>query len=213
MSSQKKLTFVLLNIDSNELDKKYNINIKSNIENKNNFSISGNFTKISDINSTTPKYFTYLDEAKKPKKCLITMCNHIGEKLPSNTNISCYWCKHSFDNQPIGCPIKYENNNYYTDGIFCSFNCCKAFIYDNEHKQLYKKSDTLLNNIFYTLFNTTEIDVAPSWRILEKFGGDKTIQQFRDSFHKYEYFNIDNYILEQPKMYSVGFLFEERIKF
>lgn len=212
MSSQKKLTFVLINIDPKELDKKYNINIKSNIEN-NNFSVSGNFTKLSDINSSTQKYFTYLDEAKKHKKCLITMHNYLGHLLPTRTHISCFWCKHPFNHSPIGCPIKYENNIYYTDGIFCSFNCCKAFIHDQEHKEIYAKSDTLLNNLFYSLFNTQNIEVAPTWRILEKFGGNKTIEEFRDSFHKYEYFDIDNYIIQQHKMLPIGHLYEERIKF
>ena len=40
-----------------------------------------------------------------------------------------------------------EKDYYETDGIFCSFNCCKAFINDNKHKRLYDYSNKLLTKI------------------------------------------------------------------
>ena len=65
--SNKKITFILYNINTSELDRKYNINIKSNINNNNNF--KKNVTQISDINKNNlNKYYIYLDEAKKTKK-------------------------------------------------------------------------------------------------------------------------------------------------
>ena len=42
-----------------------------------------------------------------------------------------------------------ENEYYETDGIFCSFNCCQAFINENKHNPLYEHSTFLLNKIFF----------------------------------------------------------------
>ena len=37
---------------------------------------------------------------------------------------------------------------YQTDGVFCSFNCCKAFIEDNKHKRVYDNSSLLLLKMY-----------------------------------------------------------------
>ncbi len=209
--SNKKITFILYNINTSDLDRKYNINIKSNINN-NNF--KKNVTQISEINKNNiNKYYVYLDEAKKQKKCLITMVDLINKNLPSKTKLSCFWCKHGFNSQPIGCPIDYKNNQYRCDGIFCSFNCCLSFILDNESNNLYQKSHKLLLNIFNKLFDQYKIEPAPSWRLLQNYGGEFTIQEFRNNFYKKEYVDNDNYLKELPKCLPIGWLFEERIKF
>tara|TARA_B100000989_G_C19511280_1_gene459205 strand:+ start:814 stop:1446 length:633 start_codon:yes stop_codon:yes gene_type:complete len=209
--SNKKITFILYNINTSELDRKYNINKKSNIE-ENKF--KKNVTQISDINNNnTQKYYIYLDEAKKQKKCLITMCDQLNNNLPKTTKLSCFWCRHPFDCSPIGCPIDFSNNKYITDGIFCSFNCCLSFILENVHNTLYIKSNKLLINIFKTLFDKTYIEPAPSWRLLKNYGGKYTIDEYRNLFYKIEYLSNDNYIDKIPKMYPIGWLYEERVKF
>ena len=72
---------------------------------------------------------------KKNHKCIIHLYDLIGKPLPLNTDIYCFWCKHSFNSIPIGCPLSYDNTNdiYITDGLFCSFNCTLAYINDNSH--------------------------------------------------------------------------------
>jgi hypothetical protein len=207
----KKITFILYHINSSELDGKYNINIKSNIEDN---KFKKNITQLSEINhNNTQKYYVYLDEAKKQKKCLITMYDLLNKKLPEQTDISCFWCKNSFTGTPIGCPIDYKNNIYITDGIYCSFNCCLSFIYDNESNNLYEKSNKLLINIYKLCFGNTKIEPAPSWRLLKKFGGEYTIEEFRNLFYKIEYIDNDNYITKNPVCHPIGWIYEERIKF
>ena len=104
--SSKKLTFILFNIDPNEIDTKYNINIKSNIDKRNTTII--NKTNLSDLSGSTHKHVIYYDEAKKKKKCSVTMLHHTTKSIISKkTNICCFWCKHCFKTQPIGCPIKF----------------------------------------------------------------------------------------------------------
>lgn len=107
-----------------------------------------------------------------------------------------------------------EKNNYYeTDGIFCSFNCCLAFLESlgNRKNPIYKNSKSLLFQIYTDITNGgNPLDVipAPHWRLLEDFGGHLSIDQFRESFNKIKYTNRGTIIFK-----SIGILFEDQIKF
>jgi hypothetical protein len=115
--------------------------------------------------------------------------------------------------------IELSNKNYYlTDGIFCSFNCCMSFInYQKSEKNasMYNLSEMLLLKI-YTEINPTVknpvIEEAPHWRQLIKYGGDMTIETFRNSFNRMEYKN-HGFISEFPTFKSIGVMFEENLKF
>ena len=108
-----------------------------------------------------------------------------------------------------------EDNSYYTtDGNFCSFNCCLAFIKDNWHNNLYNDSEFYLNKIHYKFFKKFhKITPAPSWRLLKKYGGNLCINEFRDGFDSIEYINTNDYLTEIPTLKPVGFIFEKKIKF
>ena len=107
-----------------------------------------------------------------------------------------------------------KNNYYLTDGIFCSFNCCMAYIDDNKHTSMYDISEMLLLKMYHDIYPTKVqcIDMAPHWRKLKNFGGNLTILQFRDSFNKIEY-QEHGYINGIPKFKSIGVLYEEKLKF
>lgn len=208
----KKLTFILFNIDINELDKKYNINIQSNIT---TISRTGNTTNINDLSYNTPKIFCYIDEAKKNKKCHVSMYNELNNVLPQQTEISCYWCRHKFSSIPLGCPIKKEKERYIVDGIYCSFNCVLAHI-SSTSNYLYEDSHRLLCNLYKDIFNielSNKFKPAGDWRLLSEYGGTKTIEEFRDNFNRIEYKNLNNFILKIPKQIPIGWLYEENIIF
>ena len=107
-----------------------------------------------------------------------------------------------------------NREGYICDGIFCSFNCCKAYIKENKHNILYEKSDMLLTKLYTDITNIKDISInpAPSWRLLEEYGGQLTINQFRENFNKitYEYHGfVKNLLLFK----SIGNLYEEKINF
>jgi hypothetical protein len=209
-----KFTFILYDVSLGDIDTKYAFNIKSNIDTRcfNN----NNKTNISDLNKldNTKKYYSYFDEAKKEKRAIITMYNQIGKNLPKTTDIHCYWCSHQFNNQPLGCPIEYKTNAYTTDGIFCSFNCCLAHINNNPHNKMYEYSNVLLHQIYFKLFGQDNtIKPASEWRLLEKYGGPLTIEEFRQAFNSLMYKNIDSQIKNIPEQHSIGWLYEENITF
>lgn len=107
------------------------------------------------------------------------------------------------------------NKNYYlTDGIFCSFNCCMAYITDNKTNSMYVLSEMLLLKMYNDIHQSPVpfIEEAPHWRKLKQCGGDLSIDWFRHSFNKIEY-KKHGFVSGIPKFKSIGVLFEEKLKF
>lgn len=128
-------------------------------------------------------------------------------KKPSSTSYTCFWDTCEFSHVPVYCPVQLKvspemkeytstiNNKVYriqdtintalekgqevfVDGIFCSAECCLAFIRAHRREQLYKDSEMLL----YYVYQCSNIKPAPHWRLLEKYGGNMTVDAFRKSF-------------------------------
>jgi ribosomal protein S18 len=187
--------------------------------------------------------YSFLDESKKEHRAKLTMVN-------LNDDCHCFWCRHSFDNMPIGCPIQYKNarilksyfsevtkdkydiissipgtlpdtlqenmslidNGYFlVDGVFCSFNCCLAFIQENNKNMLYDMSKQLLYKMYTMCFpqtpSTHSIIPAPHWRLLKSYGGHLTIEEFRKKFNKIKYVE-DNFANK-----SVSWIYREDVIF
>lgn len=218
-------------------------------------------TNISDLTKieSTKAYFTFLDEAKKDHQCIISMYDLVGKKMPTTTEIYCFWCRHGFEGTPVGCPIYYishrilkkmmtvsnstkdscnlreniskevfqkikgnldhhpiiEQDFYVVDGIFCSFPCCLAFIHDNKPKNpIYRDSEHLLRQMCQSIsksFTPCNLQPAPSWRLLQSFGGHLSIQHFRKGFENTNYIDHKQLIHKMPHQKLVGFLFEKQI--
>ena len=109
--------------------------------------------------------------------------------------------------------IKY-GEYYETDSIFCSFNCCKAWINDNKHVRLYDQSDILLMKMYNNMMGTKTVIInpAPHWRLLEQYGGNLNIIKYRDGFNKVDY-EYHGYTKNLPNFLPLGSMFEEKIKF
>ena len=120
----------------------------------------------------------------------------------------------SIEESKDSCLTVIDKNYYLTDGIFCSFNCCMAYIDDNKHNSMYDMSEMLLLKMYHDVHPTKvqSIDMAPHWRKLKQCGGDLSIERFRDSFNKIEY-QEHGYVSGIPKFKSLGILFEEKLKF
>jgi len=103
----KKRWFFLKGFNPEETEKKYGLSIVSNIEK--DVVISHNKTNILDvIEKMEESSISFLDEKYKT---IITMTNWLTQSnLPQQTDIHCFWCKHSFKSKPIGCPIKFINH-------------------------------------------------------------------------------------------------------
>tara|TARA_A100000164_G_scaffold247005_1_gene219752 strand:- start:1913 stop:2119 length:207 start_codon:yes stop_codon:yes gene_type:complete len=67
----------------------------------------------------------------------------------------------------------------------------------------------------YKDLNEKEINInsAPNWKLLDVFGGNLSIQEFRKNFKIYSYKDIDNYITSLPHQLPISWLYEERVIF
>lgn len=99
---------------------------------------------------------------------------------------------------------------YETDGAFCSFECCLAFILDNKHNRMYDMSQMLLTKLYNEMNNTKAMTITPasSWRVLKEYGGHISIEKLRSNFGKidYDYHGMTRTV-------PIAHLYEEKVKF
>lgn len=100
----------------------------------------------------------------------------------------------------------FTGNDYYeSEGIFCSFNCCKSYILDNK---AYNQTLSLsfLNDIWQSN-NSEELLPAPHWQTLKIYGGKYSTEEFRKLLNSVELVNYG-----KISLYSIGNLFTEKKK-
>ena len=57
------------------------------------------------------------------------------KEWPQSIDINCWWCRHSFDTQPVSLPEKLIDSVFHLQGCFCSFNCALKHNYSlNDYK-------------------------------------------------------------------------------
>ena len=188
--------------------------------------IISNISIINFNDMQNKKYKCFWDHEIIPENIIPIGCpvNYCSNKLKKN-----YFSEISQDNFCIKEDIiiskenliKKEKNylsiikkNYYeTDGIFCSFNCCNAFIQHNFHNPMYNNSYTLLLKLYNEIFDTkiNKIEPAPSYRKLSCYGGDLSIYKFRESFNKISF--KEHGIIKNPNIEPIGILYEKQYKF
>jgi len=108
-----------------------------------------------------------------------------------------------------------HSNYFVVDGIYCSFNCCLAFVKSSRDRDFYKLSESLLYTMDKDIFDVTSANIkpAPDWRLLDKFGGPLNIHEFRKSFNTVQYNDIDDYIMRAPPSRMIGKLYEKKVRF
>lgn len=102
-----------------------------------------------------------------------------------------------------------SRDHYVTDGIFCSFNCCLAFILENFRDPLYKDSEQLLYKMYADVFGGPAEKITPAnhWRTLAIYGGKVSIGKFRQNLESIEY-AAQGVI----KMRPIAHIYEEKYK-
>ena len=96
----------------------------------------------------------------------------------------CWWCCHNFDTTPLSMPFRYDNrrNKFYTAGNFCSWSCMKSYAID---KHGLTKGGLISGNIVMMrkkMYNQIgPVKPAPNRFKLKEFGGDLTIDVFREN--------------------------------
>ena len=134
-------------------------------------------------------------------------CGRGESDWPKSCSWSCWWCTEPFSTIPIPCPYDYDSmrRHYKVTGVFCSFNCCKAYYLDM-HVKRYPRLESLVTSMAKEIFKLPStafpIYAAPPRQSLKKFGGFMTIEEFRAES------KIAINVIERPNVFTYRMLVE-----
>nr|AHA12069.1 very late transcription factor [Giant Blood Marseillevirus] len=160
-----------------------------------------------------------------------------GIFLPLTKDEPCHWCREPSHTMCYAVPLKYhkhrksgihaermkehfrlynlptdhKNDHFETEGIFCGRGCVKAVIEDELQKKpyFYRKSLGLLTIMGTKIDGSlSKVVSSPHWRLLKKWGGFLTIEDFRANSSLKRYEISPN--TKRPYMYCTGRYVEER---
>lgn len=119
--------------------------------------------------------------------------------LPTNTDISCFWCSHGFDTQPCIIPEREVHGVYRVYGNFCCPQCAMAYLLNETIDPHARWERIALLHRIYDRYCTGRIFPAPPRQSLKIFGGPLTIEAYRSTIHQGKV-RIDSYM---PPMVSI----------
>jgi len=142
----------------------------------------------------------------------LVLNNNVNKIITHNINFNkytkCWWCKNCFNYPPVQLPEDYYNETFFCIGHFCSFSCMKSYNLDKNDSLLWKR-ESLINFLYYMTYSEyKEIIPAPHWIILEEFGGNLSIEQFREN----STINTKEYLILHPPLVSRQMQIEESYK-
>lgn len=123
-----------------------------------------------------------------------------NEKIEKENKVSklCWNCCHSFHNHIHGIPMKYIHGIFYVYGSFCSLECGCRYAHDNLKDHNFYEIYSLINLYSNIILNKKEkIEMAPNRLLLDSFGGDLTIEEYRSK-------NVINYEVNIPPILPIN---------
>lgn len=112
-----------------------------------------------------------------------------------HTDVCCWWCCHQFDSIPIGMPVDFHSKSkkFRVKGVFCSFACMTAY---RECSSKNMNTKSLVSYLYSKLTAEpvgTKIERAPPREALKMFGGELTIDEFRNSSSETKIYKMVEY--------------------
>jgi hypothetical protein len=125
-------------------------------------------------------------------------------RIPERTTEACLWDTFEINGIPYFLPDRCQNGKYYVTGWFCSLNCAMAY---NISLGDYKISEriSLLKNLYGK--SQEHIEPAASIRVLKKYGGILTIDDYRNNHVKCD----KEYRIITPPMTHISQTLEEKM--
>ena len=151
------------------------------------------------------------EQSVKKIRVVTTIKNVLSmENWPETTDICCWWCCHTFTGCPCTLPTKYDSmrKRYNFVGIFCSWNCTKAYNFSLSDSKKSERSCfiTLLVQQMYGITQAIRIKHAPPRQCLKMFGGYMDISQFRDTNSSVDRYSMNkiSYTFMYPEITEIS---------
>lgn len=122
---------------------------------------------------------------------------------PEVTNKCCIWDTEAINGIPCFLPDKYYDNKFFVLGCFCSLNCALAYNLSLDDFKMGERCSLLK-----WMYAKTDENIipAPSFRILDKFGGMMSIDEYRKKLIKC----TNEYRILMPPMTYIHQTIEEK---
>jgi hypothetical protein len=121
------------------------------------------------------------------------------QSLPEKSDAACFWCCHTFINRPVVLPIRDTGEYLVVMGNFCCPECATAYLFDMRQDCHTRWEQMALLYRVYGEACQNNIHPAPSKTILQLFGGNLTIQDYRSLIQSHQV-RVD---LHLPPMVSI----------
>lgn len=160
-----------------DIDELINDNTETNV-------IKNKTTKLSDffkIPDKIPKPMKKIKINNSDKEMHILKCYRGKVSFyPTKSEIACWWCCHTFESTPRFFPTKYDplRDRYKVSGNFCSWQCVKAFMLNNNKSNMSSILTSMIKKIHGRSYI---IKPAPPRQSLKIFGGELSIEEFRNN--------------------------------
>lgn len=124
------------------------------------------------------------DKLEKKTKSIMRQyeVTNINREWLQQTKYACWWCCHKFQTTPCFIPTEYKNNTFIVFGNFCSFNCALSYNFEKQYNNWTTYAE-LIEMLYRRVHkNHDDIPYAPDKTAIDTFGGELTIQEYRQNF-------------------------------
>lgn len=117
---------------------------------------------------------------------------------------TCMWCCHTFETPQVHLPLQKKQDEFIVYGSFCSVHCAAAYNFNDilEFGDTWERY-SLLHSLYFNSDNTCSIKLAPPRVSLNMFGGELSIDEFRDTLSR-QRFTRSLAPIKYIKTYSTG---------
>ena len=119
--------------------------------------------------------------------------------IPQTSDVACFWCCHTFTNRPVVLPVRDTGESLTVTGNFCSPECACAYLFDMRQDAHTRWEQCALLYRVYGEACNSKIHPAPARNILKHFGGNLSIQEYRQLIRSHKV-RIDIHL---PPMVSI----------
>ena len=106
--------------------------------------------------------------------------------LPEKSDAACFWCCHTFNNRPVILPIRDTGEYIVVMGNFCSPECSTAYLFDMRQDAHTRWEQLALLYRIYGEVCQGKIHPSPSRTVLQLFGGNMSIQDYRSLIQSHQ---------------------------